>query len=209
MKQEKPRTSEARKPEKTASNSRPLRPRNVDRRPREFLSVREVKRLAAAAHRGNYGLRDFVLITIAYRHALKVKELTRLEWEQVNFRHARLYVNKIDGVPAAHHLEPDELEWLRQLKKQFPGSGYVFPSERGGPVSERHLRTIVARAGEEAGFDFPIHPLMLRISKAFALARRGENISAIQGFIGLKSIQNTILFEPMIDPKAYKNFVKD
>src|SRR4051812_40645647 len=65
-----PATTEKPKP------ARPIKPRNRDVRPREYLSEAEVDQLCKAAQkRGRYGHRDATMILIAYRHGLRVSEL--------------------------------------------------------------------------------------------------------------------------------------
>src|SRR4051812_13742983 len=47
----------------------------AQRRPREYLTPKEVERLIAAARQNRYGHRDATMILIAYRHGLRVSEL--------------------------------------------------------------------------------------------------------------------------------------
>jgi type 1 fimbriae regulatory protein FimB/type 1 fimbriae regulatory protein FimE len=51
----------------------PRRVRNGDRRPREYLTAKEVQQLmeAARARGGRYGHRDATLILLSYRHGLR------------------------------------------------------------------------------------------------------------------------------------------
>jgi integrase len=61
------------------STAPPRRQRNVERRPREYLTPAEVETLIATAKkRGRYGHRDATMILIAYRHGLRVGELCTL-----------------------------------------------------------------------------------------------------------------------------------
>src|SRR3954464_9550048 len=55
------------------------------RRPREYLTPKEVERLIAAARQDRYGHRDATMILVAYRHGLRVAELCALRWDQVDF----------------------------------------------------------------------------------------------------------------------------
>lgn len=207
------RTSFSAKLKNAAANSDnlpPVKPKNRDRRSREYLTPTEVRDLANSAKRlGRHGFRDFLLITIGYRHALRVGEIIDLRWDQVHFKSAKLHVNRLkSGDPATHYLEGDEMRWLRQLKRNYPNSNFVFASERGGPLSDRQVRTIVARAGLEAGLELPIHPHMLRHAKGYSLAARGEDTRAIQGYLGHKNIQHTVLYTKL-DPRRFKGFGRD
>jgi len=57
----------------------------AQRRPREYLTPKEVERLIAAARQNRYGHRDATMILIAYRRGLRVSELCALRWDQVDF----------------------------------------------------------------------------------------------------------------------------
>jgi integrase len=91
---------------------------------------RELQRLRAG---GRSGHRDATLILVASRHGLRAIELCDLEWSQVKFsRSASLHVRRVkNGKPSVHPLRGDEIRALRELRRQFPESGYVFATERG------------------------------------------------------------------------------
>ena len=51
---------------------------HAERRPREYLTPKEVERLITAARQNRYGHRDATMIRVAYRHGLRVSELCAL-----------------------------------------------------------------------------------------------------------------------------------
>ncbi|HEY9678852.1 MAG TPA: tyrosine-type recombinase/integrase [Drouetiella sp.] len=194
----------------TAKSSRPpLKPTNRERREREYLTQAEVSQLIDAAKKtGRYGTRDGALILLAYRHALRVGELVDLRWEQIDFASARIHINRLkNGDPSVHYLEGDELRVLRKLQRATSGP-FVFSTERLGPLSTRHVRTLVARAGIEAGLTFPAHPHMLRHAKGYQLANKGIDTRAIQGYMGHKNIQHTVGYTHL-SAERFKGFGKD
>jgi type 1 fimbriae regulatory protein FimB/type 1 fimbriae regulatory protein FimE len=76
----------------------PRRQRNIDRRPREYLTPAEVETLMTTARkRSRYGHRATAMILIAYRHGLRVSELCRLEWSQIDFASGLLHVARLKG----------------------------------------------------------------------------------------------------------------
>ena len=115
----------------------PIRPANADLRSREYLTQPEVELLIKTAKDGRYGHRDATLILIAFRHGLRAVEICDLEWSQVEFsRSASLHVRRAkNGKPSVHPLRGDEIRMLRELRRQFPDSGFVFATERGGPFT--------------------------------------------------------------------------
>jgi hypothetical protein len=112
-----------------------------------------------------------------------------LEWSQVEFsRSASLHVRRVkNGKPSVHPRE--EIRALRELRRQFPDSGFVFPTERGGPFTPDAGNRQLKRIGERAGFVFPVHCHMLRHGCGYALANAGHDTRAIQDWLGHRSIQ--------------------
>ena len=185
----------------------PSRPANAELRTREYLTPAEVERLIKAARDGRYGDRDATLILIAFRHGLRASEICDLEWSQVEFgRSASLHVRRAkNGKPSVHPLRGDEIRALRQLRRQFPESGFVFATERGGPFTPDAVNRLIKRIGERAGFDFMVHAHMLRHGCGYALANAGHDTRAIQDWLGHRSIQHTVRYTELA-PDRFKNF---
>src|SRR6476620_1844553 len=93
----------------------PRKPLSVDRRPREYLTPKEIERLIAAARaRGRrYGPRDATMILVAFRHGLRVSELCSLTWDQIDFSHGLIHVRRLKhGIPSVHQLGGQEMRSL-------------------------------------------------------------------------------------------------
>lgn len=189
------------------NRSVPIRPANAELRSREYLTAVEVEKLIKAARNGRWGHRDATLILIAYRHGLRAIEICDLEWSQVEFgRNAALHVRRAkNGKPATHPLRGDEVRALRELRRQFPDSGFVFPTERGGPFTSDAVNRLIKRIGERAEFAFLVHAHMLRHGCGYALANKGHDTRAIQDWLGHKSIQHTVRYTEL-SPTRFKDF---
>ena len=188
----------------------PKRRRNGDLRTREYLTEAEVERLMKAATGNRWGHRDATMILVAYRHGLRVSELTDLRWDQVDFRTAILHVRRAkQGTPSTHPIVGDELRALRRLQReQDPKSTFVFTSERGAPFSSAGFARMIERAGIEAKFGFKPHPHMLRHACGYALANRGHDTRALQSYLGHKNIQHTVRYTEL-SPNRFKNFWRE
>jgi integrase len=188
----------------------PLRVKNADLRTREYLTQAEVEKLMKVAKGNRWGQRDSTMVLIAYRHGLRVSELTGLEWSQVDLKAGNLHVRRVKkGTPSTHPLQGDEIRALRQLQReQEPSSPFVFTSERGSPFSTAGFASMVARAGEEAGIGFKVHPHMLRHACGFALANAGHDTRSLQAYLGHKNIQHTVKYTELA-PTRFKNFWRD
>jgi integrase len=187
----------------------PLRRPNAEYRTREHLTEEEVERLIEAAKANRYGHRDATMILIAFRHGLRASELCNLRWSQIELgRGAALHVNRLkNGKPATHPLSGREQRALRQLQRDA-NSDFIFVSERGSPFAIRGFQAMIERAGRAAGFEFKIHPHMLRHACGFKLAGDGHDTRAIQDYLGHRSIQHTVRYTEL-SPERFKRFWKD
>jgi type 1 fimbriae regulatory protein FimE len=188
----------------------PRRVANRKRRAREHLTPQEVDKLIKAASRvGRYGHRDATLILLAYRHGLRVSELVALRWDQVDLEQGVLHVSRLkNGVSSTHPLRGPEIRALRRLRREYPMSPYVFATERRGAMTDSAVRKIVARAGENAKLDFPVHPHMLRHACGFKLANEGHDTRAIQHYLGHRNIQHTVVYTELAADR-FKRFWND
>jgi type 1 fimbriae regulatory protein FimB/type 1 fimbriae regulatory protein FimE len=156
-------------------------------------------KLVAAARRNRNGVRDSLMVLMAYRHALRTAELVTLEWMQVDFEGAWLTVNRVkNGLQAVQHpLKGDELRGLRVLRRENEHARYIFLSDRGSPFSPAGFQKMIARLGEAAGMPFPIHAHMLRHSAGYKLANDGRDTRSLQVWMGHKNIQHTARYTEM------------
>jgi len=185
----------------------PKRLANAKYRKREYLTPTEVERLMKAARKNRQGHRDGTMILVCYRHGLRVSELVSLEWTQVDFTAANLYVRRLKGsTDAVHPIRGDELRALRRLQReQEPKSAFIFLSERGSPFNTAGFLRLVQRAGEAARLGFPVHPHMLRHAAGFKLANDGVDTRSLQAYLGHKSIGNTVRYTEL-SPARFKDF---
>jgi integrase len=103
-----------------------------------------------------------------------------------------------------HPLRGEEIRSLRELRRQFPDSGFVFATERGGPFTADAVNRLIKRIGERARMPFQVHAHMPRHGCGYALANAGHNTRAIQDWLGHRSIQHTVGYtEP--SPTRFKD----
>jgi type 1 fimbriae regulatory protein FimE len=188
----------------------PRKPLNADRRPREYLTSKEMHLLMESARkRGRYGHRDATMLLIAYRHGLRAGELCSLRWDQVDLARGLLHVRRAkNGTPSVHPGGGTEIRALRRVKREQLESRYIFMTERRGPMTTAGFRKVVDRIGDEAKFPFPIHPHMLRHACGYKLANDGQDTRAVQHYLGHKNIQHTVRYTEL-SPERFKSFWED
>src|SRR5262249_44852487 len=174
----------------------PLRRKNDELRPREYLTPQEVDRLVATARRrGRYGQRDATAILVCYRHGLRVSELCALTWDKIDFSAADMQVRRAKGGKSAvHPLSGAELRALRQLRREWPEGRHVFVNERGAPMTPAGFARMLERVGVDAGLAWKVHPHMLCHAAGFKLANDGRDTRTIQDYLGRRSIQSTVRY---------------
>lgn len=188
----------------------PARQTNASRRRREYLTPDEIEKLLQASSKlGRHGARDRTLVLLAYRHGLRVSELVSLRWDQVDLKAGLLHVARLkNGIASTHPIRGPELRALRELRRNYPSSSYLFVSELGGPLTPATFRKLLARAGERAKLPFPIHPHMLRHSTGYKLANDGHDTRSIQQYLGHRNITHTVRYTEL-SPERFKGFWKD
>ena len=66
-------------------NTPPIKQKNSDLRPREFLTESEVEKLYSAAKKmGTFGYRNYCMLLITFKHGLRSSELLSLKKSQIN-----------------------------------------------------------------------------------------------------------------------------
>jgi integrase len=180
----------------------PKRQKNADLRTREHLTPGEVETLLEAARGNRHGHRDATMILLTYRHGLRAAEVCDLRWDQVDFNGAVMHVRRVkNGTPSTHPIQGDELRALRRLQRESPSSPFVFVSERGSPFTTAGLARMIERAAAAAGIELKAHPHMLRHACGYALANKGHDTRAIQGWLGHRSITSTAVYTAL--PKRF------
>jgi site-specific recombinase XerD len=96
---------------------------------------------------------------------------------------------------------------LRRLQRESPTSPFVFVSERGSPFTTAGFARMIERAAASA-LELKAHPHMLRHACGYALANKGHDTQAIQGWLGHRSITSTALHTALA-PDRFKDFWRD
>jgi len=184
----------------------PGRKPNKEQRIKEYLTEAEVGRLIKAARKGRWGHRDATSILVMVRHGLRVTEACDLRWDQIDWSRGHLHVKRLKGgIDSVHTLQGDELRALRQLEReQEPQSGFVFTSERGGPMSRYNINKMITKAGREAGL-VNCHPHMLRHACGHLLADAGHDTRRLQLWLGHADIKHTARYSEL-SARPFRDF---
>ncbi|MGH8469690.1 MAG: tyrosine-type recombinase/integrase [Gammaproteobacteria bacterium] len=154
-------------PEKRAASDRfPERFSSYGRSANGTLGEADIRRFMAATKRTSRNPhRDAMLILFLFRHALRLYEIADLRWDDIDFDKREMLIPARRGRRGRVDIvEGDELRALRKLRRQYPAAGFIFTSERGGPLSGSAIQYVLLRAGESAGVEERITPHTLSVT---------------------------------------------
>ena len=172
--------------------------RNVPSPPK-YLTEADMAKLLDAAKAGRYGVRDYALLLLGYRHGLRVSELVEMRLDAVSLETAHVWVQRLKGsLSTQHRLEGPTLRALRRwlhlrTTSRWQHLPWLFVSERGA-MSRKAVNYLIDAAAQRAGLSIHVHPHMLRHSCGYALANKGVDTRLIQDYLGHRNIQHTVRY---------------
>lgn len=176
------------------------RPREtVDSKPKNFLSPSEMKAFLEAARGGRYGVRDYCMVLMAYRHGLRVGELVKFRLDDVDLDAGRAFIRRQKGSMSTNHpMDGDEIRAVRAWMRRRAGfahksSPLLFLSERG-PMCRQAFTFLCRQIAGRMKPTMHVHPHMLRHSCGYALANMGKDTRLIQDYLGHREIKNTEVY---------------
>lgn len=147
-------------------------------------------------------VRDRAMFHLAYRHGLRVSELTDVRMGDLDLHGRSLYVRRLkNGLSTVHPVQSDTASllgaWLNIRGEYLRGladNGMLFLSQEGRGLSRQRVFRLARRYGEQAGLPFALHPHMLRHACGYALADQGLDTRLIQDYLGHKNISHTVRY---------------
>ena len=184
-------------------------------RRREYLTADEIEKLLAAAKKTRNPERDYAILLLAYRHALRVTEICQLKLSDVNLELAEVYVHRLKGSLASPHPmfngETAAIKaWLAKRAEMNPPEtcDTLFISERRRPLVRRTIWVMIREAARAGGLEhLQVHPHMLRHSTGYRLVNEGVDTRSLQGFMGHASINSTVRYTAL-DSRRFRGFAK-
>lgn len=188
----------------------------------KYLTQDELKRLfqvietaKPAKHqmKVSFTKRNLAIFLVAYRHGLRVSEVGMLKLEDVNADHGRIFCHREKGsLSGEYPMQADEIKAIRAwLKERKDNSPYLFPSQKGNPISRRMLDYLMR--SHSALAEIPPdkrHFHVLRHSIATHLLDAGADLRFVQDWLGHANIQSTIVYAQLTnkarDEQARKVF---
>ena len=168
-------------------------PRCVNKLP-VILSQREVQQLIDAC----VSQRDKMLVSLLYATGMRVSEVVKLRWQDIDFE--RNCINVLDGkgnVDRNVQLPDSYRPLLTAMADQLPANSYLFPGEGTRPgryLSTRTVERVVVRATRLAAINKHVTPHSLRHAFATHLFESGTDIRLIQKLLGHANLETTCIY---------------
>jgi integrase/recombinase XerD len=176
----------------------------VPRKPKRLpviLSSEEVIALLQAAP----SLRDKLLLGLMYATGMRVSEVVRVRWRDVDFDRRLINVWQGKGRTDRQVTLPVCFEsLLTSLSKGFEAEDFLFPSENGTRrdrhLSPRTAQRVMERAVRIAGIKKKATPHSLRHSFATHSYEDGCDIRRIQKLLGHMRLETTTIYVKVAKP---------
>jgi site-specific recombinase XerD len=176
----------------------------------EHLTEKEL--LAVLRTAKEQSIRDWAMILVAYKHALRASETAGLTLDHLkdgclDIRRKKGSLHTIQPL-FPHKGEPllDEVKAMRAWLRVRPddGSKALFVSQKGGALSREQIHRIFKAICERAGI--PKHKRFVHILKHSRASHLVGNmdIALLRQLLGHKNIQNTMVYAHASDKLAWK-----
>jgi len=161
------------------------------------LSRDEIERIIGSIANKKHKL----LIALSYGAGFRVSEVINLKIKDLNIDELTIHIKGAKGNKDRITLFPEKLrKECVALTAGKNSNEYVFPSERGGKLSERTAQKILERALERTGIrkDATFHSL--RHSFATHLLENGVDVRYVQELLGHANIRTTQQYTKVTNP---------
>jgi integrase/recombinase XerC len=171
-----------------------LSPRQEKRVP-THLDENDVARLLEMPGDGDAAVRGRALLEMLYATGIRCSELVGLDLCEVDLDARMIRVlgkgRKERIVPFGHRAQAALLAYLPVRDHARPREDAVFVNARGGRLTDRSVRLLVARRVREVALARRISPHTLRHSFATHLLQRGADLRSIQELLGHARLATT------------------
>jgi len=183
----------------------------------KYLTQDELKRLFQVIATQNpkkrspnpvyYHKRNLAIFLIAYRHGLRAGEIGMLEVEDIDLTQGRIRIRREKHSTGGEYtMQPDEIRILKAWLKERRGNNlFLFPSQRGTPISRRTLDYLMKQYGVKANIPpDKRHFHVLKHSICTHLSEAETDLRFIQDWVGHANIQSTVVYTHITNPKRDK-----
>ena len=155
------------------------------------LEPDEIKRLFA--HVSN--IKHRCLLMLMYGSGLRVGELVRLKWRDLDFVEKTVFVHNGKNYKDRYTLLSEKtMAYLKKYKTDYKSTDWVFESPNGGHYSERSVQLLFNEALAKAKIDKQVCTHSLRHAFATQLLKANTDLDFVRKVMGHASIKTTQIY---------------
>jgi len=147
------------------------------------------------------GLRDRAMLELMYAAGLRVSELVRASYDQLNLQQGVIHVLGKGGRERLVPVGDTALDWLRRylttarpaLLAGQPGDA-LFVSRRGSGMTRQNVWYMIRRHATHAGIHGHVSPHGLRHAFATHLLNHGADLRVVQMLLGHADLSTTQIY---------------
>ncbi len=183
----------------------------VEKKDIQYLSTEEIERLLELPDDTVKGKRDRAILELLYATGIRASELIEMQTEDVNTRmgfvkcagtHGTARIIPI-GRPCRNALEAYAAQ-ARELLRREQETEVLFLNYAGKPFTRQGLWKVLKEYGEQAKFEIPLTPQVIRNSFAVHMLQNGADVKSLQELMGHEDISATQAYLAVV-----KNRIKD
>lgn len=142
-----------------------------------------------------------LMVALAYSGGLRVSEIINLKVKDVCLAELTIHIKDAKGNKDRITLLPEKL--INNIEKIIAGkklNDYIFPSERGGKITERTAQKVFETALKKSGIKKEATFHSLRHSFATHLLENGVDVRFVQELLGHANIRTTQIYTKVTNP---------
>lgn len=162
----------------------------------QVLDPDEAKALVEVPTDVPLGLRDRAMLELFYSSGLRLSELCRLHWRDLDLADGLVTVlgkgSKQRSVPLGSHARAALTQW-----RASTGAGSdapVFPGRTGAPITSRAVQLRMRLLAQRQGLFKRVHPHLLRHSFASHILESSGDLRGVQELLGHADIATTQIY---------------
>ena len=162
----------------------------------QVLDVDEAVRLVDLPTDAPLGLRDRALLELFYSSGLRVSELCRLRWRDLDLAQGLVAVlgkgSRERVVPVGSHACKALADW--RDSQAAAADAWVFPGRDAKPLTSRAVQLRLKQLALRQGVAKRVHPHLLRHSFASHMLESSGDLRAVQELLGHADIATTQIY---------------
>lgn len=179
----------------------------------KYLSEEEVDKLLNIKLNNAFDYRNKAMLEVIYGTGLRVSELVKLEYSNVDFENSLIRVKgkgKKDriiplGEIASYYLKIYINDYRSKLLNKN-NYNEIFLNNHGKPITRQGFNYILENIRKESGIEKELTPHTLRHSFATHLLEGGADIRSIQEMLGHENISTTNIYTTVVNKVLRENY---